>query len=48
MSDQLQKIHMVDTKGQYLKIKDQVDSAVLEVIDSTQFFHVPMVQMHYK
>ena len=40
----LQKIHMVDTKGQYLKIKDQVDAAVLDVIDSTQFIGGPVVK----
>ncbi len=39
-----QKIHMVDTKGQYLKIKDQVDAAVLEVIDSTWFVGGPVVK----
>jgi len=39
-----QKIHMVDTKGQYLKIKDQVDAAVLEVINSTMFIGGPVVK----
>lgn len=31
------KIHMVDLKNQYLKIKDEVDSAINEVINSVQF-----------
>ncbi|MCX7878074.1 MAG: DegT/DnrJ/EryC1/StrS family aminotransferase [Ignavibacteria bacterium] len=38
------KIHMVDTKTQYLKIKDQVDAAIQEVIDSTQFIQGEVVR----
>ena len=30
-------IQMVDLKNQYLKIKNEIDSAVKEVIDSSQF-----------
>src|SRR4030095_3513534 len=31
------KIQMVDTRNQYLKIKAEIDSAINEVIDSSQF-----------
>lgn len=31
------KIYMVDLKNQYLKIKDEIDSAIENVIESTQF-----------
>lgn len=36
-------IQMVDLKSQYLKIKDQVDAAILDVIDSTAFIKGPEV-----
>ncbi len=32
-------IQMVDLKGQYLKIKDEVDAAIQDVIDSTAFIN---------
>lgn len=32
-------IPMVDLKNQYLKIKDQIDNAILNVIDKTQFIN---------
>lgn len=35
---------MVDLKGQYLKIKDQVDSSIANVIDSTAFINGPAVK----
>jgi dTDP-4-amino-4,6-dideoxygalactose transaminase len=34
---------MVDTKNQYLKIKPEIDNAVQEVINSTQFIQGPVV-----
>jgi len=34
---------MVDLKGQYLRIKDDVDGAIREVIDSTTFINGPAV-----
>ncbi len=37
------QIQMVDLKGQYLKIKDEIDAAVMEVIESTQFINGPAV-----
>ncbi len=37
-------IQMVDLKGQYSKIKDQVDAAILNVIDSTAFIKGPEVK----
>lgn len=37
-------IQMVDLHGQYLKIKDQVDKAVLNVIDSSAFIRGPEVK----
>lgn len=41
MSDQIQ---MVDLKGQYEKIKDSIDSAILETLSSTQFINGPQVK----
>jgi len=38
------KIHMVDTHNQYLKIKSEIDKAVLDVIDSSQFIQGPAVK----
>lgn len=37
-------IHMVDTKTQYLKIKHEIDFAIQEVIDSSQFIQGPAVK----
>ena len=39
MSKNKHNIQMVDLKSQYLKIKPQVDLAIREVIDSTQFIN---------
>jgi dTDP-4-amino-4,6-dideoxygalactose transaminase len=36
-------IQMVDLKGQYNKIKEQIDTAILDVIDSTSFIKGPEV-----
>ena len=38
-------IQMVDLKSQYQKIKNQVDSAILDVIDSTAFIKGPEVKL---
>lgn len=35
---------MVDLKGQYLRIKDQIDSSIANVIDSTAFINGPAVK----
>lgn len=40
----MQEIRMVDLKGQYEKIKPEVDQAIHEVIDSTQFINGPAVK----
>ncbi|MDC7994588.1 DegT/DnrJ/EryC1/StrS family aminotransferase [Altibacter sp. HG106] len=40
----MKKIQMVDLKGQYEKIKEQVDQSVLEVISSTAYINGPEVQ----
>jgi len=40
----MNKISMVDLKGQYLKIKDQIDSSIAAVIDSTAFINGPAVK----
>jgi len=34
---------MVDLKGQYIKIKDQIDTAVINTIESTNFINGPIV-----
>lgn len=38
------KIAMVDLKGQYLKIKDEVDAGIQRVIDTTTFINGPIVK----
>lgn len=38
------KIQMVDLKGQYLKIKDEVDAGIQNVIDNTSFINGPIVK----
>lgn len=39
----MKKIQMVDLKGQYDKIKDQVNSSMLDVLDTTAFINGPEV-----
>lgn len=39
---------MVDLKGQYLKIKEEIDEAVLEVLGSTKYIQGPAVKMFEK
>lgn len=39
----MRKIQMVDLKGQYEKIKDQVDQSILEVVESMAFINGPEV-----
>lgn len=39
-----EEIRMVDLKGQYLKIKNEIDSAIQDVIDSTAFVKGPKVK----
>lgn len=41
-------IQMVDLKGQYHKIKDEIDAAVLDCIESTQFINGPQVHAFQK
>lgn len=38
------KLQMVDLHGQYLKIKDEIDSGIQEVIDTTSFINGPKVK----
>ena len=40
----MQKIQMVDLKGQYQKIKTEIDKAILNVIDSTAYINGPAVK----
>lgn len=44
MLKELANIQMVDLKSQYLKIKDEIDAAVLDCIASTQFINGPQVK----
>ncbi|MFD2516394.1 DegT/DnrJ/EryC1/StrS family aminotransferase [Salinimicrobium flavum] len=44
----MRKIQMVDLKGQYDKIKDQVNSSILEVLDTTAFINGPEVHAFQK
>jgi dTDP-4-amino-4,6-dideoxygalactose transaminase len=40
----MNQIQMVDLKGQYEKIKNEIDEAVLDVIGSTAFINGPAVK----
>lgn len=40
----MRKIQMVDLQSQYHKIKDQIDKAVIDVMESTQFINGPAVK----
>lgn len=40
----MNKIQMVDLKGQYIKIKDAVDAGIQEVINNTQFIKGPQIK----
>lgn len=40
----MKEIRMVDLKGQYLKIKDEIDSSISEVLESTSFINGPKVK----
>ena len=40
----MKKIQMVDLKGQYNKIKSQIDTAVIQTIESTSFINGPIVK----
>ena len=44
----MRKIQMVDLKGQYEKIKDQVNNGVMNVIESTAFINGPEVHSFQK
>ncbi|MEH6535291.1 MAG: DegT/DnrJ/EryC1/StrS family aminotransferase [Psychroserpens sp.] len=44
----MKKIQMVDLKGQYSKIKAEVDNSVLEVLDSTAYINGPKVHEFQK
>lgn len=44
----MKQIPMVDLKGQYAKIKNQVDSSILEVIENTAFINGPQVKTFQK
>ena len=36
----MENIQMVDLRGQYLAIKQEIDAAIQEVLDSTAFIRV--------
>lgn len=44
MNKSVPNIQMVDLKGQYLKIKDEVDASIMEVVESCAFINGPKVQ----
>lgn len=37
----MKKIQMVDLNGQYQKIKEEIDTAVIQTIESTSFINGP-------
>ena len=44
----MKKIQMVDLQSQYYKIKNEVDNAILNVLDSASFINGPEVKMFQK
>jgi len=40
----MKNIQIVDLKSQYNKIKNQIDTAVIQTIDSTSFINGPIVK----
>ena len=44
----MKKIQMVDLKGQYEEIKDQVDSSIQNIIENTSFINGPEVHQFQK
>ncbi len=44
MSEVMSKIQMVDLKKQYQKIKPEIDKAILDVVESSQFINGPEVK----
>jgi len=44
----MEPIRMVDLRQQYLKIKPEIDAAIMDVIDSTAFINGPAVQQFQK
>lgn len=44
----MRPIRMVDLHTQYLKIKEEIDGAILRVLDSTQFINGPFVEEFQK
>jgi UDP-2-acetamido-2-deoxy-ribo-hexuluronate aminotransferase len=44
----MDKIHLVDLKSQYLRIKTEIDQAIQDVLDSTAFIQGPQVQQFAK
>jgi len=40
----MKDLHMVDLRTQYIKIKDEIDNAILEVINQTKFINGPAVK----
>jgi dTDP-4-amino-4,6-dideoxygalactose transaminase len=43
MNISMQKLKMVDLHGQYLRIKEEIDTAIQQVLDSTAFINGPQV-----
>jgi UDP-2-acetamido-2-deoxy-ribo-hexuluronate aminotransferase len=44
----MRQIQMVDTKSQYLKIKDQVDEGIHQVLDNTAYINGSVVHIFAK
>ena len=40
----MKNIQIVDLKSQYNRIKNQIDTAVIQTIDSTSFINGPIVK----
>ena len=44
----MKPIRMVDLQGQYEKIKNEIDSSIMDVVTSTAFINGPAVQRFQK
>jgi dTDP-4-amino-4,6-dideoxygalactose transaminase len=40
----MEKIQMVDLVGQYLRIKTEIDSALLDAVEAAQYINGPQVK----
>ena len=47
MANSRKRIQMVDLGGQYLKIKNEIDAAISNVLESCAFINGPQVEKYF-